>query len=72
MSGDITMIQVIEALGELYYDDGVAMYLAAPLSFLPMLEDGSRHQTGIEACQDAQGRFMVWQRASALVDGAFA
>lgn len=65
MSGDISMVQVVEALREVYRDDGVAIWL------------GAEHQAGrfagrrpIDVCRTAEGRYEVYALACALADGA--
>lgn len=63
MSGDITMAQVVEALGEVYTDDGVAIWLAVENRLL----DGER---GIDVCRTPEGRYRVFALASALAEGA--
>lgn len=64
MSGDITMAQVIESLGDVYTDDGIAMWLAA--------EHVSGRFAGrrpIDVCKTAEGRHEVWALGQALADG---
>jgi hypothetical protein len=62
MSGDITMVQVVEALSETYTSDGVAIYLGAHVTTF----DGERP---IDVCRTAEGRFRVWVHAQSLADG---
>lgn len=57
------MVQVIEALSEVYSDDGIAMWLDGANRLL----DGRR---GIEVCRTAEGRYRVFALASALAEGA--
>jgi hypothetical protein len=56
MSGDITMIQVVEALRDVYTDDGVAVFLASSA----VMWDGI---PGIVVCKTAEGRKRVWEWA---------
>lgn len=58
MSGDVTMVMVVEALGEVYRDDGVAIWLGAEHSSGPF--EGVRP---IDACRTPEGRFRVWEWA---------
>ena len=63
MSGDVTMVMVVEAVGELYQDDGIAIWLAA--------EHASGRFEGrrpIEVCQTAEGRYDVWSYVQILTD----
>lgn len=59
-----TMRQVIEALGEVYLDDGVAIWLGAANRML----GGER---AIDLCRTGEGRYRVYALAQALADGAF-
>ena len=65
MSGDITMVQIVEALSEVYLDEGIAIWL------------GNEHVSGrfadrrpIDVCRTAEGRHEVWtwaQSATGMV-----
>jgi len=65
MSGDITMVQVVETLREVYTDEGVAIWLGSANAHF----DGER---AIDICRTAEGRLRVWQIAGGLAEGAFA
>jgi len=60
-----TMRQVVDALADLYTDDGVAIWLDSPNRML-------QGQRGIDVCRTAEGRYRVYALAQALADGAFA
>ena len=61
---ETSMRDVVDALSEVYLDDGVAIWLAASNKMLG-------GEKAIDLCRTAEGRARVAALASALADGAF-
>lgn len=61
MSGDVTLLMVVEALRETYYDDGVAIWLGVEHKY-----GRFAGQRPIDVCRTAEGRYAVWEAAQSL------
>lgn len=60
MSGDVSMAMVIEALGEVYTDEGIAIWLSAE-----RVSGRFEGRRPIDVCRTAEGRYDVWTWAAA-------